>query len=339
MIWMSCVDKVDLELPPTELPLIIEGQITDQHVPYLVKISRAFPADGNFYQRVGIAGATVSITDDLGNEHALVDSLHGNYFTDSATMQGVIGRTYVLRVELNALASYESTPQKMMPSGSIDSIHYKLVEGTNNAGVSEYGLNIYVDAQASAGSSLRMRWVFNGTYQVNTDPSLVGVTDPDTGVFTPLACSAGCECCYCFVSEREEYPIVIDNRFLGSTELTGVFMKYIPINNYTFNQKYKVQITQMEVSQDVYDFYKGIKGQIENANSLFQPPFFELKGNVRSTNSDELVIGVFSAVATVKKSTYILRSDLGIGMIYSVIPGDCRAVAPNSSITPPPDWE
>lgn len=339
-IWMSCVDKVDLSLPSAELPLIIEGQVTDQPGADTIKITRAYPVDGNYYARQGVAGAQVTISDNAGNVDVLLDISRGYYVTQ--TLQGVVGRSYQLQVIVEG-ATFQSTPERMAPAGAIDSIYFEYTTTVNkDKNIEEDGFNIYLNGSVDPSSSRRLRWKYNGTYNIFTNPAAITVTIPCAAPpcpVVPLACSAGCECCSCYVYERESSPLVSNPTSLGSEQFNRVFVHYIPINSMTFNQKYRVEITQMELSQEVFDFYSAVRKQIENASSLFQPPFFELKGNVKAVNSNQSVVGVFSAAALTKKHIYIYRSDIPYAFMPSEIIGDCRAVAEHSFIEVPPFWE
>ncbi len=341
-IWTGCIDRVDLSLPASEFPIIVDGVISDAPKEDTVKIrvSRAFQVDGVYHPVEGVRSVGVVITDNTGASYILNEDTGsiGTYWTTA--LQGTVGRTYKLSLTTSEGAHFESTAETMLAAGTVDSIYFEVVQRKNKSkNIDEEGFNIYINAKAAPGSSLRMRWKFDGTYQVITNPDALITIDPFTGEEIHLACAAGCLCCVCYVSEKEESPIMTNTTFVGASEMSRVFMKYIPINNYTFNQKYHVEITQMEVSQAVYDFYRAVKGQAENASSLFQPPFFELKGNITATNNSDLIVGIFSAAAVSKRSIYILRSDIGHTIVSGEIIGDCRAVAENSSTTVPPFWQ
>ena len=81
-----------------------------------------------------------------------------------------------------------------------------------------------------------------------------------------------------------------------------ILIAYIKANKFTFNVKYRVEVEQMEVSQPVFEFLEGIRDQVDNASSIFQPPFFELKGNIQVTGGNGKVVGIFSAAAVARKS-------------------------------------
>lgn len=344
LMSLGCVDKADIALVSQQLPFIIEAAVTNAPGSDTVKITKAYPADGGYYSRVGVSGAKVRIISDAGESDRLTDIGRGMYITD--TLQGVIGRSYQLLVSLsdqNGEHHYQSTAQRMLPAGAIDGITYEFTSQVNSStGLSENGFNVYVNSSVSVSSSRRLRYKILGTYKVNTNPELIQIR---TDCATPpcptmsLPCATNCECCVCWVSEREKFPVLLDPDFVGGTTITRIPVHYIPINNYTFNERYRVEVTQMELSQDVYDFYSALRKQMLNASSLFQPPFFELRGNVEAQNQGPRVVGIFSATATTRQHLYINRADVPYDMVSEPIAADCRAVAKNSSNQIPPFWE
>jgi hypothetical protein len=92
---LACTKVVKLPLRTATTQYVIEGNITDQPGPYLVRIfqTAAF-YDSNSFK--GITGATVQISDDKGNLELLVDNGGGNYYTRH--LQGLPGNTYMLNV-------------------------------------------------------------------------------------------------------------------------------------------------------------------------------------------------------------------------------------------------
>lgn len=91
------VIQVDLNAAPNKL--VIEGNITDQPGPQMVKLTKSIPFDQpNTYP--GISGALVIIKDNLGLVDTLSDQGNGIYLTKS--WSGVSGRTYELFVSLNS---------------------------------------------------------------------------------------------------------------------------------------------------------------------------------------------------------------------------------------------
>mgnify|MGYP006196852493 CR=1 FL=1 len=92
----SCEEVIELDLATTEPKVVIEGIITDQPGPYTVTIKKT----ADFYDRNNFpagTGATIIITDDVGNVDFLKEVEDGVYQTH--VWEGVAGRTYNLTVE------------------------------------------------------------------------------------------------------------------------------------------------------------------------------------------------------------------------------------------------
>jgi hypothetical protein len=349
-LWttLGCVDPVDLSIPSDDRSFILEGNVTDNSGPDTIRLSKSFPADGNYYNRLGIPGAKLWITDDAAVVDTLIDLGNGVYVTNN--LQGAVGRTYTIAGEIPVkypddskdTTRFISALERMSPAGTIDSIYYELTTKVNQeTGIAEDGLNVFIDASVDASSSHRLRWKFNGTYIFVSDPSLIQIPEPCLDPVCPtipLACASGCECCICWASEREALPLVTSPEFLGGTKVNRVFVKYIPINGFTFYDRYHVEVTQMELSKPVFDFYSGIRKQMENASSLFQPPFFGLEGNVKVLSGKTKLIGVFSAAAEVKAYRYINSVELPMDVSPTILAGDCRVIVDHSTNIKPPFW-
>jgi len=96
---LACTKVVKLGLRTAPAQYVIEGNITDQPGPYLVRIfqTAAF-YDSNSFR--GVVGARVELSDDKGNLEVLVDSGGGNYYTRG--LRGVAGNSYLLKVAVSA---------------------------------------------------------------------------------------------------------------------------------------------------------------------------------------------------------------------------------------------
>ena len=91
----SCKKVIQLNLNTSSPQIVIQGDLFDHEGPYTVKISRSV----NFYDAnvfPAVSGATVTITDNLGNSDHLTESSPGLYIT--STLHGIPGRTYTLQV-------------------------------------------------------------------------------------------------------------------------------------------------------------------------------------------------------------------------------------------------
>lgn len=145
----SCEDKIDLNLPERDKRLVIEGLITNENTPYIVKLSNTtkyyfvYDSTGIDYE----TGATVIISDNLGNKDTLKEITTGTYQTNPLHIKGEIGRSYKINIKTLKGIHYESLPQDMLEVPKIDSIYYDVnyddVQYYNN--YTTYGFSVYIN--------------------------------------------------------------------------------------------------------------------------------------------------------------------------------------------------
>jgi hypothetical protein len=117
LLLSACTKVIDVDLNSKDPQIVIEANISDQPGPYTVNITQTVNfSETNVFP--GVSGAVVTIADDLGNTETLVETSPGIYQT--ATTQGVPGRTYYL----NVVANNETyTAQSTMPAAvSLDTL-------------------------------------------------------------------------------------------------------------------------------------------------------------------------------------------------------------------------
>lgn len=130
LVLFSCDEPTELDLRQTPPRIVIEGQVTNKAHYQSVKVSRS----ADFYgsgQTPRITDATVTVTDDIGNEYSFVHNPRnhadsaGIYLPEDAFI-GEIGRTYTLHVTADG-ELFEAT-DKMFSVTPIDSLSFRINE-------------------------------------------------------------------------------------------------------------------------------------------------------------------------------------------------------------------
>jgi hypothetical protein len=357
LLLNACVDRIDFNVPPAQFQLVIEGMISDAPGPYIVKISQALSLDTDSSYRPPVQEAQVKLYDDEGNVEDLTETSPGVYMT-GGLIQGQIGHDYHIRLETNDGNIFESEPDRINPGGEVESIRYSYEARTVQK---TYGkipadiFNIYVDANAGSGDENYVRWRFKGTFQVTTQPELRTLwlqgenrfkdPPPCSGYIVAPAMGGGnlekvtdCTCCTCWINQFESVPHLSDVQLVSDNEFRNIKVAEVPISNFTFGEKYLVQIEQMSLSKKSFEFFKLIRAQKEGAASLFQPPSGEIKGNIRSMNSTRAVVGIFWATSISQKSLFIPKSEVPYLLPPLEFPNACTNLK-NSSNSKPEFWE
>lgn len=117
LLFTSCEKVIDLEYKGNQSRLVIEGNISNEPGPYVVKITKSIGlSESGAYP--AIDNAQVMIRDDAGNSETLVPQGSGAYAT--AVLEGVEGRTYTLTVVVDGQTyTAQSTMPQYVPFDSI----------------------------------------------------------------------------------------------------------------------------------------------------------------------------------------------------------------------------
>ncbi|MCB9335520.1 MAG: DUF4249 domain-containing protein [Flavobacteriales bacterium] len=121
--WMllSCEKVVDLELDKAPQAIVVEALVFDSIGDNYVIISKSKAFNDNTGTFETVSGATVIISDNIGNSYNLSEVFPGVY--NSSTLEGVVGRTYFLNInaEGKSITAYSTMPPKI----NLDSLSYE----------------------------------------------------------------------------------------------------------------------------------------------------------------------------------------------------------------------
>lgn len=353
----GCVEPFNLKSSSFIERLIVDGEITDQPGPYKVKLSfskNVLDTEGEIIPEVG---ASVWIEDNEGTEELLtaLDGEDGTYVTEQ--MQGMVGKSYRVKIVTQSGGKYESSWERIEPAGVIEDFYYEFEEDmiTPDEGkIYDYvdGFNFFINASSNTESNGLLRWRCTGIYKILSAPQsntkFVGRAElPD-----PLPCSGyivvggrltqvdECTCCICWGYDYGTAVNVSDNANVSSNHFKDVLVGQVLITRPRFYERYYVEVEQLSVSENVYAFWKLLGDQQKATGSLFQSNSVRIKGNVISTtDSEEEVLGVFSASSIVKKSFYIDEGTIPYTVAeMEIAPQDCRKSVTNGTTTKPDFW-
>lgn len=150
----GCQEVIEIDLNKVPPAIVIEGNVTDQPGPYKVQLTTTVNFDQP-NQFPAVQGATVTLSDNLGNSDLLVESAPGIY--SSTTLTGVPGRNYFLKV-ISGGKEYTAT-SSMAAAVPIDTI---LVDSLTFGAVSNKYLNVRFTDPVGAKNFYRIIEIING---------------------------------------------------------------------------------------------------------------------------------------------------------------------------------
>lgn len=356
---ITCVDPVNLDLPPPRSRLVVEGFISTDPPPYTVKVSKGFSIDAIDPTGEPVENVTITLFDNEGNSELLEETSPGIYNT-TGIITGEIGKAYHITIETEGGEMFESEPDLITPTGQIDDIRFQYnqrVIKTNFGETPADVFEVFVDGNAGPREQAFTRWNVIGTYEIETSPHLrVRTIRTFSPIPIPPACSGyiivgcvgatkvvydrPCECCSCWVTSIEETPQLSDNAFIANGEYRNVKVTEVPINPITFFNKYRLEVEQMSMTRTAYQFFNQVRSQKLDSDNFFQPTFGEIKGNIESVNTDNPITGIFWATQISKNEQFITRDDIPYPITpIEIIPQDCRDAFPLSTIIKPDGWD
>lgn len=286
LLCVGCVDRINIAVPvPAAYPVVVDGFISDEAGPYLIKVTQAFDIESKSSFRIPISVKQISISDNQGTNEILTERGKGFYYTSS--IRGIVGRAYTLHIELLDGRMYESKPDTLYPSGVVEKVYYTFRQTLKSNGTTEYGYDIYFDATSGTRNHYNFLWKFNGLYQ------------------TDIAC------CTCLADLVNQVPIVSNDQLVHDGQFKGVKAMYVPITGWTFQHGVYAKVSQRSLSRQAYDFWRIVGAQLTGSTSLFQPVTGKVPNNyVQISGTDTPLYGLFYATSSTTNGVYIDKSDV-----------------------------
>ena len=336
--------------------LVVEGMITDAPGPYLIKLSRTLSYNSDTDARE--IGAKVNVTDELGNNYPFKEKHWGQYYSDSASFRGQIGRNYTLFIYRKNGAIYKSSVCPLNNKVSIDSIYssYGSIQVTkqpddNGNYQIKNGWQIYTDINFMQAKNIRLDVMGidsfrSTTYYYSRDPIL-----PLTYESEIISDSSY------FSNMINFYPTIKSNTHYNTDgTLKNINVAYViasirDTNKYSMGKRTGnsfadttydiycptsiIQINAYSISDITFNYYYNLNKLLNSSStSLFEPIPTQLKGNmICITDSSTLVFGLFEANSFSTKRFPLM----GKSITNPPIGSDTSYFPPPSSYMPPLD--
>ena len=290
LVVVSCVTEFQpdpVSIPPS---LIVEGEITDQPGPYIVKLTRTADYSYNSLNLLE-TGATVTIQDNLGNNETLKEQPPGGlYQTSISGIRGVPGRSYKLTIQTKAGKRYESEREVLPAVPPIQKLYYESIY-VPAVGITpaKQTWDVYVDSQDpdTLGNYYKWNWTH---YEFAHACQRTFVPVPPPGYYTGISCCQDCwDITRCYNCLNLNSDANINGRAISRQLITEV--------PFTSLSRYYIEVEQQALSRSAYLFWKSVRQLTANTGGLFDAAPSTVQGNMRSTSHPgELVYGYFGAI-------------------------------------------
>ncbi|MFD2933257.1 DUF4249 domain-containing protein [Spirosoma flavum] len=289
VLVVSCVTEYEPGTVSILPSLIVEGMITNQPGPYAVKLTRT--ADYS-YKSLNLleTGATVIISDNLGNQETLKESsTGGTYQTNISGIQGIVGRIYKVVIKTKDGNVYESEPEILKAAPAIDNIYYEYrydSQESNNGKAN--GWDVYVDTKDSETPGDFYRWEWTH-YEFTEVCKTVATAGQNSLIGLPC-------CSQCWNINRCNINCIniMSDVNINGNSISRQLIERVP---YDASTRYYVEVKQQLLSAGIYRFFKTASQQVQNTGGLFDAAPGSIGGNIHSTSNSSLkAYGYFGAV-------------------------------------------
>lgn len=350
----ACVDPLSVNVSNEERSLVVDGLITNKTGPYEVKLFYSNPLMIDDLRKFEpVQHAVVFIIDDLNNQYGLIESNPGIYLTNANELLGEIGRSYYLKIITSDGREYASEMQMLGISGTIDEVDFEFVpNGLSNNGELIHELRVFINAHGSNGETNLFRWRWVTTHKAISNPELHVILTPGGEIPDPEPCSgyisvnrqlvkvADCTCCVCWSYNYSGGAYVSPNEFVNDNIFNRQFIGSIPVTAMHYYDRYYINIEQLSLSEEAYNFWALIEKQQKGATDIFQPNAIKIKGNIKSiTDPNEKVLGFFGVSGVTSKTTFIDRTEIPVELPpIQTIPFSCLDYFKNPTTVQPSFW-
>ncbi|PCJ97962.1 MAG: hypothetical protein COA50_03255 [Flavobacteriaceae bacterium] len=331
----NCIDPVAPEFEFDTGYIYVEGLASTIPRASLVTISESVIEFG-VYGASFVEGAMVTFINTDTNEEVQLQEEIGVYVPPSDFVVAV-GESWKLLILLENGATYESTPETVLEPVEITQIEaeydpkliFKETSGSVNKHIPGHSIAISFDDPAAADNYYL--WSFRsfenldicekcwaGTFREGECKDRIYLTG-DPYFDYP------CETNDCWKIRQPEAINIYDDEFCNGKTISNLEVAKLPLHT---KENMVVEVQQISISPDAYEYYKVLKDLLENTSSINAPPPAALIGNMSNpSNSENFVFGRFTVAGTFAKSVYMKRSDIIENQLETVYPlnlEDCQ---------------
>jgi Domain of unknown function (DUF4249) len=285
---VSCVEEVQIPFRSETVKLIVEGGITNDKPPYVIKLSYSGNLIRTNYLNLNLAvsGAKVTVTDDLGESVEFEQALseRGVYRSIDDSYIGKVGRSYTLKITLKDGRTYQSKPSKMLACPPIDSL-YASYEDIVNVSVPD-GFQVYLDTKDPINTQNYYRWY---AYSYSRSGKLCGQRFCDIG--------------FCWVPRFQTRIDIESDALINGNPIRKRPVFFSPVYA---TGKHFVEVAQFSINREAYQFWKLYREQTDRTGTIIDPLPAPIQGNVSNINDPlDYALGYFEVAGVSRKRLII----------------------------------
>ncbi|AIZ42738.1 DUF4249 domain-containing protein [Cellulophaga baltica] len=316
LLHIGCTEIIEVETEDFESILVINANITDVKGQQSVTLNRTYEAG---FQNIRESEAKVIILDDLDNSIQFLEDSPGIYLSREP-FNVIKGRSYQLNVTTKDGQRYFSEYVEPIANSVIEDLRAEFsVDDLGNEGVA-----IKVDGYDSENKAKYFRFEYEETYLIKsliTSFVTLNILSENPPIVEIVPKDEQNVICYNTLNSNE--ILTISTAQGVESRIDNFQVKFIPKEDFSIRNRYSILVHQYVQSREANNFYNTLKdfASSDNLFSQTQPGF--IKGNIRSENSTEKVIGFFEVSTVSSKRIFFNYEDMIPSGARANYPFDC----------------
>ncbi|MBB2150511.1 DUF4249 domain-containing protein [Pedobacter gandavensis] len=242
-------------------------------------------------------GALVTVELENGASFSFVEDQPGNYYAKDIVVP--TGGMCRLKISTKNKSEYASSFIPLSIAPAIDRIGYY----TN-----DFGLQIYVNTHDPANKTRYYRWIYDSTYEYNSQFRAFLKYNPVDSTLVPNDYEDWIKMYRCWQKDQNTAILIASTAKLGIDEINQFPLRSLSYGSIELGIGYSFYLKQYALTKEAYDYYFNLKKVTEQLGGIFSPLPTEIKGNIFCINNpDEPVIGFISASTESTKRQFIER--------------------------------
>lgn len=309
---IGCVDEYWPEIDKYEDLLVVDGMISNKPGPYTVKLSISSSVDNPMY--IPYSGATVIISDQLGNNEFLSEIEYGIYTTSPSGIQGVVGRKYRIEIKTTDNKSYNSPFVKLKSPVGVDSVYaHTEFKPSEDLIHNLAGYQFFLDTEPAETNKNYFLWDLIATYKYKADFKIRYIFE---GTLEPFPKPDSLQICYKTYKVQEVFTS--ETGSLSDPVITRFPLHYVTTETRELSIRYSLLVNQYSLDSADYQFWNSVRKQNEEQGGLYTNQPYQIRGNVMNVDDpDEPVLGNFTVASVAEKRIFVDRPWL-LPMYYNV---------------------
>jgi len=309
LLTLNCKEEVFLNKNNYSPILTVDGMITNEPGPYIIKLSMSKPLDA--YGKIPYQNCIVTIYENSGISEELEEIEPGIYASKEDGIRGEIGNKYSISIISPEGKEYNSDYQELLEPIEIQSFYSKFIylEDLDYAPYGLPGHQFYVDTKLASNPNSYLLWTMIETYKYNADYILYSVFDGHDMLYVHLNELPEYEnIYYCWKTQNVKFVFAGRTGNLDIPKITKQPLHFVGTDSRRLMDRYSIILNQYSIGKEAYDYWNDIEKQISDENIIATSQPHNIYGNVLNVNNpNELVYGFFTVASVNKKRIYVDR--------------------------------